>query len=250
MKNETLYLFDLDGTLTPSRQSMEKSFARRFIPFIKEQSTYIVSGSDIAKVKEQLPAEVFFGVSGILSSMGNEFYIKGKEIFNRGFIENDALLSSLEMERKNAKYPFSLYPNYIEKRFGAINFSVLGRDCPFSERVKYKSWDDEFGERKAIINRLAQKFSDYEFSIGGTISIDIVEKGFGKEQAADILRKQFPKSKIIFFGDKIFTGGNDYSLAQRLLKLKNVEIYEVKNPSECLKLFCRLTQNGTPVAQK
>ncbi|MDR1952207.1 MAG: HAD-IIB family hydrolase [Elusimicrobiota bacterium] len=237
MSNESLYLFDLDGTLTPARLPMEEYFARRFIPFIKTNSAYIVSGSDIVKVKEQIPSEIFFYICGIFSSMGNEIYKKGEKIFSRPFVEDALLVDLLTTERKRTKYPFKLFPNYLEKRCGAINFSVLGRDCPHSERIKYKNWDDSSGERKEIVDRLKKLCPGYEFSIGGNISIDIVKKGFGKEQVIDILRKEFPKTKIIFFGDKIDEGGNDYSLVQYLRAAGNYEIHGVENPKECLEIL-------------
>ena len=62
--------------------------------------------------------------------------------------------------------------------------------------------------------------------------MDITPKGCGKEQVATKLRAQFPDEKIIFFGDKTFEGGNDYSLAVAVLELGNSSVVQVSGPDE------------------
>jgi phosphomannomutase len=232
--NKNIYLFDMDGTLTPARLPMTKRFAGWFRKFIKENYVFIVSGSDIEKIKSQTPKDIFESVSGVYASMGNEFYKQGKCVYVKDFNPPTELLNLLEQYRKNTKYNGALFPNYIELRRGMVNFSVLGRDCPYEERIKYKIWDDKNGERIAIQKSLSQKFKDLDISLGGNISMDITPKGYGKEQTALLLRKEFPANKIIFTGDRTKEGGNDYSLAQALLKLGNAEIIQVENPQEVM----------------
>jgi len=229
-----IYLFDMDGTLTPARLPMTEEFAVWFRKFISENQVFIVSGSDIEKIKSQMPRDIFENVSGIYASMGNEFYKKGECLYIKDFNPPKELLILLEQYRRNTKYTGTLFPNYIEYRRGMINFSVLGRDCPYEERTKYKAWDDKNGERAAIQKELNGKFKELDISIGGNISMDIVPEGFGKEQVAERLRGDFPNAKIIFTGDRTKEGGNDYSLARALLKLGNAEIVQVENPQEVI----------------
>jgi phosphomannomutase len=226
---KAIYLFDMDGTLTPSRLPMTEDFAKKFSGFVDKNVVYIVSGSDIEKIKEQLPINIFSKVEGIFASMGNEFYKNGKEVFKRDFIDDPSLVSNLKTYRKNTKYPYQLYPNFIEMRCGAINFSVLGRDCPHAERLKYNQWDCVNNERKEIVLQLVKRYPNYDFSIGGNIGIDIVPKGCGKEQVADLLRQDYPDNKIIFIGDMMEIGGNDYLLAMRLKEIGNSEIIAVSD---------------------
>jgi phosphomannomutase len=150
----------------------------------------------------------------------------------------------LEQYRKNTKYDGTLFPNYIEHRRGMLNFSVLGRNCPYEERIKYKNWDDKSRERIVIQKELSAKFKDLDISLGGNISMDIVPKGFGKEQAAQALRKEFPYSKIIFTGDRTNKDGNDYSLAQALIKLGNAEIIQVENPQDVIERLDKIDKSG------
>jgi phosphomannomutase len=232
---EVIYLFDMDGTLTPSRQPMTEKFAKWFYDFINKNETYIVTGSDIGKIKDQIPENIYEKIGGIYASMGNELYKKGKIVYRRDFKPKKSLLKHLEAYRKNTKYPGQLYPNYIEKRCGMINFCVLGRDCPNEARVEYGKWDAVNGERLEIQKELTKLFKELDIVIGGAISIDIVPKGFGKEQVADRVRKTYPKSLIVFVGDRTEEGGNDYSLAQRLLQLGNSEVIAVKDPEDTIK---------------
>ncbi|MDR2191617.1 MAG: HAD-IIB family hydrolase [Endomicrobium sp.] len=235
--SKNIYLFDMDGTLTPARLKMTEDFAVWFRKFIAQNEVFIVSGSDIEKIKSQTPDDIFKNVSGVYASMGNEFYKNGVRIYAKDFNAPKELLDLLENYRQNTKYGGKLFPNYIERRRGMVNFSVLGRDCPYEERIKYKKWDDENKERKRIQKSLSEKFKDLDISLGGNISMDITPKGFGKEQTAFLLRKEFPNSKIIFTGDRTKEGGNDYALAQVLLKLGNAQIVQVENPQDVVKFF-------------
>lgn len=231
----TVYVFDMDGTLTPARLPMTSDCANRFCKWQKTHKSFIATGSDYAKVEEQLPENVINAFTGIYCSMGNVLKSRGKDIYNKkGYIPDSVLLSALESHRRNTKYPGKLFPNYIEQRPGMINFSVLGRDCPYAEREKYAAWDKENHERLTIRSELKKEFPDLEIAIGGSISIDITPAGNGKGQIADHLRRTYPDEEIVFFGDRTFEGGNDYELAQALLKFKNTRIVQVSGPAEVL----------------
>ena len=48
----------MDGTLTPPRLPMTEDFAETFVPWLAHHKAFIATGSDFAKVKEQLPDSV------------------------------------------------------------------------------------------------------------------------------------------------------------------------------------------------
>ena len=123
----------------------------------------------------------------------------------------------------------------MELRPGMLNFSVLGRNCPFSERARYNEWDNIHRERETIVKEVNEKFPEYEASSGGKISIDIVTKGGGKEQIAQKIRESYPNDKIIFIGDRTEKGGNDYALAEALRNMENTEVVQVNSPEDVLK---------------
>ena len=241
-EKNTVFLADMDGTLTPARLPMTEDFTQVFLDFIRKNIFYVVSGSDLGKIQEQLPKIVLDEVAGVFCSMGNEFYMKDKLIYRNDFNPEKSLLDRLENYRKNTSYDGPLFDNYIEHRQGMLNFSVLGRKCPQEQRAAYKKWDDIHGERVRIAAELSELYPDYDISVGGNISIDIVPHGFGKDQVAEKVREKYPLAKIVFIGDRIQKGGNDYSLAQALLKLGNVEIVEVNGPDDTLR-FLKERQN-------
>lgn len=229
-----IYIFDMDGTLTPARQPMKPDFHYRFLGWLKAHLAYLAAGSNYEKVTEQLMPDIVSAFSGIYSSMGNVFHQKGQEIYRQEIKLNKELLKSLEQYRKNTAYTGKLYGNYLELRPGMLNFSVLGRNCPFSERQAYNEWDKVHHEREAIARELNAKFSEYEISVGGKISVDIVAKGCGKEQIAYRVREMYPEHKIIFIGDRTEPGGNDYALAEALRVMDNTEVIAVTSPEDVL----------------
>lgn len=225
----------MDGTLTPARQPMQKDFSFRFLPWLKTNLAYIAAGSNYEKLTEQLPPDIVSSFSGIFSSMGNVYHQKGQEVYKNEIKLDKEMLKSLERFRKSTTYEGKLYSNYMELRPGMLNFSILGRNCPFSEREKYHEWDNIHHEREKIAKYMNDNFKDYDFSLGGKISIDIVPRGFGKEQIAHVIRKNHPNDKIIFIGDRVVEGGNDYTLAQALRAMENTEVIAVENPEDVLK---------------
>ena len=229
-----IYIFDMDGTLTPARQPMDPDFARRFIVWAKSHLAYLAAGSNFEKVSEQLPSAILDSFSGIYSSMGNVFHQKNKEIYRNEIQLKKELLQTLERYRKNTQYDGKLYGNYLELRPGMLNFSVLGRNCPFSERSRYNEWDNIHHEREAVAQEVNEKFPEYEASVGGKISVDIVMKGCGKEQIAQKIRERHPNDKIIFIGDRTEPGGNDYALAEALRQMENTEVVSVSTPQDVL----------------
>lgn len=230
----TIYVFDMDGTLTPARLPMTKEFEKIFLPWLKSHTAYIATGSDYKKVGEQLPQIVIDEFDGIYGSMGNTLFKKGELIYKKEIEYDTNLLADLEEFRKNTKYPNILFANYIEKRIGMINFSVIGRECTYEERERYTAWDKENGERKSIQQILSKKYPQYDFELGGNISIDIIPNGCGKGQIAHHLREQYQSEKIIFLGDRTFEGGNDYALAHELSLMENTQVVQVENPTEVI----------------
>ena len=236
-KDSAIYVFDMDGTLTPARKPMMPDFAAKFEGFLKNSRAFIATGSDFAKVREQMPQHIMDCFEGIFCSMGNLLWSKGKTVYKNEIDVPPAMLKKLSYYRKNTKYSGPLYENFIEKRTGMVNFSVLGRNCPYEAREQYKEWDAKNGERKSMQKELGRLFPGWEIVVGGSISIDITPAGKGKSQIAEYLRRHNPAEKIIFFGDRTFPGGNDYELAQALAKMDNTKTVQISGPEEVLEIL-------------
>jgi len=229
-----VFVADMDGTLTPARLPMTREFAVFFNKFIESHTFFIVSGSDYKKICEQISVRLAEKVDGVYTSMGNELYEHGKLMYRSDFHPDKGLINLLETYRRNTTYDQQLYPNYIEVRQGMVNFSVLGRDCPNKARAAYKLWDNKHHERETIRAELERLYPQYDISVGGNISIDIVPHGCGKEQVAPKIREKFPSAEIIFLGDRTMPGGNDHSLARALTKLDGTRVIQVEGPEDTL----------------
>ena len=159
-----IFIFDVDGTLTPSRQPMTKEFQKFFKEWIKDNNFYLVTGSDIEKLQEQM-CMYDISAEGIFTCCGNEFWkpdphivnISAEMIYDNEFKVSRKLKKLLGTILSNSQYPYR-YGNHIENRGSMVNFSIVGRDCTQEQREEYFKYDNEKGERKII--RDAQTFFD------------------------------------------------------------------------------------------
>ena len=209
-----VFVFDVDGTLTPPRQLIDKEFAEVFLSFCKNNIVYLCSGSDWTKVKEQVTIEVINETSGVFTCSGNTFWTsKGEEVpsLRNDFDVPAELIKDLEGLVKSSNFPIKT-GKHIDLRMGMVNFSTVGRNCSKEERDKYSKWDEEVGERKSVVACLKSKYPDIDFNIGGEISIDIHPIGSDKSRAIKVIREWHKEESpsICFFGDKIWPGGNDF----------------------------------------
>ena len=114
----------------------------------------------------------------------------------------------------------------IEDRGSQITFSALGQEAPLDEK---KAWDPDFKKRekiKAILDPLIPEFS---VNLGGSTSIDVTKPGIDKAYGIRKLRDTLGIAikDMIFVGDAIFPGGNDYPAKQA-----GVVSIEVRDPDE------------------
>ena len=225
------YLFDIDGTLTPHRQPMVKSFKIFFADWISKKrdqnaKVFLVTGSDKDKTIEQIGLPLWRFVDGSYQNCGNKLYKKGKFIKQSKWRMSAYLRLDILMLLEKSPF-FGLAENNIEERSGMANISCIGRTATKQQRETYHEYDKRVGERKEMVARLSMLHPKLEFSIGGQISIDVYPKGKDKSQ---VLRDM--TGGTIFFGDKC-EGGNDYHISRKSDKYYNVnnweETYEILN---------------------
>ena len=212
MINQNVYIFDVDGTLTPPRQKINKQFASFFVSFCEQKPVFLATGSDYKKVKEQITKDIISKVDGIFTCMGNELWVNDEKVYFKELKIPAEVQLWLTGQLYESKYPKEKCGNiHFEHRTGMLNFSVVGRDISKDIRSEYSNWDKISKEREKIVKNFNKLFKHYnlEACIGGEISIDIQKTGSDKGQIFDYL--SFYKTKV-FFGDKCKPSGNDYSL--------------------------------------
>jgi phosphomannomutase len=219
------YVFDVDGTLTPSRGKIDHDFAAFFYRFCLNNTVYLVTGSDYEKTLEQLGEDICHAVRGCYNCSGNVLMHQGEEIYRTEFKLTDEERSALKNELYASGFPIRT-GNHIEERTGAVNFSIVGRNANTVERQQYVEWDNALDERNGIVKRLNASFPRLQCVVGGETGIDIFEKGMDKSQIVQDVKP------FVFFGDKCEVGGNDHSI---FMKADNA--YYVHNWEETYRLL-------------
>ena len=244
-----IFIFDVDGTLTPSRQKMTKEFKDFFSIWSALNTFYLVTGSDLPKLQEQMDG-LDIESQGIFTCCGNEFWqsdpaVHPKHcdlIYERKFKPPKDLIKYLEQQLEKSKYPVRA-GNHIEDRETLLNFSIVGRDCSLEERLEYHKYDTNNKEREKITEFIREEWPELDAVIGGQISIDIYPKGNDKSQILNIIQQErlVEPDEYIFIGDKTEKGGNDYPLAQLMKKTDNCSYYQTDGPEQTQKILEKLS---------
>ena len=212
-----VYLFDIDGTLTPPRQKMDPDFARIFLQFARDNIVYLSTGSDRPKALEQVGWAVFNACRGVFTCCGNEFWEGEKLVYEREFYPGIRLVNFLKYCAEKSNFPVKT-GRHLEYRKGMLNFSVVGRNATQEQRARYAEWDARKHEREEIAYTILaerERFGEIDVSIGGEISIDIYPVGRDKSQSVKTAR-QLHSLPIVFVGDKMSPNGNDYPAMKAL----------------------------------
>ena len=122
--------------------------------------------------------------------------------------------------------PAQTWGDLIQDRGSQITFSGLGQQAPLEEK---KKWDPDFAKRKKIKVLLDKLIPEFSVRLGGATSIDVtkhgIDKAYGIRKLRDVLGIAIPE--MIFIGDAVFPGGNDYPA-----KEAGALSIEVKDPHE------------------
>ena len=233
------YIFDVDGTLTPSRGKIDEEFLKWFLEFVKWHNVHLVTGSDRSKTVEQIGKELYEKVECVYNSSGNTKHKKGVCVFNTKDFELPKVAHKFLVKKMISSKWEPKTGLHFDTRPGLLNFSVVGRNATKEQRKKYVKYDTTTKERQLISDEFNKKFSE-KFNIvsqvAGETGLDIIEIGKDKAQ---ILKDFTFQDELIFFGDNIQPGGNDWGIAQVIEygPYDRTDVYHVKNWKETWKIL-------------
>ena len=220
------FIFDVDGTLTPSRKQMDIGFSAEFLIFCCKFDTYLVTGSDREKTIEQVGLDIYNRCKRVFNCSGSDIYDGNNSVYRSNWKPSNELISFLNDELDFSDFPIRT-GNHIEHRPGGINFSILGRgEGSMNGRDEYVKWDINTNERRDIVARLNDNFPDLNVQIGGQTGLDISDS-----DKSQIIKFFNFDDEVHFFGDMMEQGQNDYPLA-RAVKERLGKTYHVKNWEE------------------
>ena len=173
-----VYIFDVDGTLTPSRRTMTEDFLEFFNGWSKRNSFWLVSGSDLDKMKEQVPEYILERAEGIFTCGGNQMWREGSSRqwptewllkYENKFTPPQNLLTYLGDRVRMSETPI-MATKHIENRSAMLNFSIVGRDCTLEERKDYFKYDNIVKERETFTKTIKLGWPELDAVIGGRIN--------------------------------------------------------------------------------
>jgi phosphomannomutase len=218
-----LIVYDLDGTLAESKSSLDAKMGALLHDLLGVVKVAIISGGTWGQFETQVLSKLPQGGRlvnlSILPTCGTKFFQYNgdwKNLYSEDLTadEKSKIVSSLNKAAGQAGFEAAkVWGEVIEDRGSQITFSALGQQAPLEEKDK---WDPDYAKRKkikAIVDTLIPEFS---VRMGGATSIDVtksgIDKAYGVRKLRDILGISL--KEMIFIGDALFPGGNDYPAEQ------------------------------------
>jgi len=214
-----LIVFDLDGTLAESKSSLDIEMASLLHDLLGIVKVAIISGGGWPQFEKQilsnLPQDEVLKNLSLLPTCGTQFYQykrAWKRIYSEDFSpkEKTKIINELKNALNTTDFEIEhIWGDEIEDRGSQITYSALGQQAPIEEKIK---WDTDFAKRKKIQEILSVSIPEFSVHLGGTTSVDItkpgIDKAYGIMKLQDKLNIEI--EEMIFIGDAIFPGGNDY----------------------------------------
>jgi phosphomannomutase len=239
-----LIVFDLDGTLAESKASIDPEMSALLGGLLDDVQVSVISGGNWPQFEKQvlshLPHDDRLKRLSLLPTCGTKFFrfdTSWKELYSEDFTadEKKTIMSALNgsLEQSGFK-PGKTWGPMIEDRGSQITFSALGQQAPIEEKAK---WDPDFAKRKKINAILTPSIPQFSVRMGGATSIDVtkhgIDKGYGIRKLRDALGIAI--EDMIFVGDAVFPGGNDYPAKQAgALSIRVRDPHETKRVIEAI----------------
>jgi phosphomannomutase len=214
-----LIVFDLDGTLAESKSALDTEMAALLHDLLGIVKVAVISGGDWPQFEKQLlfnlPRDDRLLNLSLLPTSGTKFFKYSgdwKKLYSEDLTtdEKEKIISSLRKAVGEAGFQAEkVWGEVIEDRGTQITFSALGQQAPLEEKDK---WDPDFAKRKKIKAVLDSLIPEFSVRMGGATSIDVtkpgIDKAYGIRKLRDLLG--ISVAEMIFIGDALFVGGNDY----------------------------------------
>jgi HAD superfamily hydrolase (TIGR01484 family) len=214
-----LLVFDLDGTLAESKAPIDAETARLLAALLGVMQAAVISGGDWPQFETQVLARLAAGGNlerlSLLPTCGTRFYQYDggwSKRYSQDLSPEQKQRIVAALEEAVAASGFQAERTWgepIEDRESQITYSALGQRAPLDEKTR---WDPDFAKRKAIKARLDTTLAEFSVRLGGSTSIDVtlpgIDKAYGIRKLQEILG--IPIAEMLFVGDALFPGGNDY----------------------------------------
>ena len=216
--------FDLDDTLAITKSEVSDRMSDLLGKLMEKYDVCVITGGRFEQIEKQVikrlevPAHLLNRFHP-MPTCGTRYY-RYDELEKKWALQYAEDLST-EQKKKIAKVLESSAKEMglwcekpageiIEDRFSQMTLSALGQQA--SPEAKY-AWAEKYkAVRPAFRDKVAEQLPDLEVRIGGTTSTDVtlpgIDKAYGMKKLIEALA--ISKDEILFMGDKLEAGGNDY----------------------------------------
>jgi phosphomannomutase len=239
-----LVAFDLDGTLAESKQPLQEPMGEALADLLGVAHVAVISGGDWPQFEKQvasrLPARADLTRLWLMPTTGTKLYrydAKWYAVYAELFddAQKKAIFEAFDASLKATGFvPEKTWGERIEDRGSQITFSALGQQAPLDAK---EHWDPDFAKRKVIQADLRTRLPGLSINMGGATSIDITREGVDKAYGLKKLRDAsgIELDAMMFIGDAIFPGGNDYPA-----KELGLDTVKVRDPQETLSVIAAI----------
>lgn len=227
--------FDLDDTLAITKSPISDRMSELLRKLLEKYEVCVISGGKFEQFERQVIDRLDVGPLlqrklHMMPTCGTRYY-RYDEVEDEWVMQyaedlteeqKKQIVAAAEEGAKALGYwEEKPYGAIIEDRGSQVTFSALGQEAPAEEKYK---WDPTGEKKLKLRNYLAEKLPDLEVRAGGSTSIDItrigIDKAYGMEKLMNTL--EIGKEQILFVGDKLQEGGNDYPV--RAMGIDTVEV--------------------------
>lgn len=216
--------FDLDDTLAVTKSPISDRMSELLGRLLEKYDVCIISGGKFEQFQRQVvdrleaPAHLLNKLH-LMPTCGTRYYrydeLKGEWALqyaeDLSADQKKQIVETLEVTAKEVGlWVDEPYGPIIEDRESQITYSALGQQAP--AEAKY-AWAEKFVEEKKILRaKVAELLPDLEVRLGGSTSVDVtrigIDKAYGMQKLIDAI--EVDKGEILFIGDRLEEGGNDY----------------------------------------
>lgn len=228
--------FDLDDTLAITKSEISDRMSELLSRLLEKYDVCVITGGRFEQIEKQVVSrleapEHLLNKLHLMPTCGTRYY-RYDELDRKWVLQYAEDLSKEQKAKivaaleKVAKDMGIWCDNpageIIEDRHSQITMSALGQQA--TPEAKY-AWAEKYKEVRPVYrDKVAELLPDLEVRIGGTTSTDItlpgIDKAYGMRKLIDAI--DVSKDEILFFGDKLQEGGNDYPV--KAMGIDSIEV--------------------------
>lgn len=239
-----LIAFDLDGTLAPSKSHFNPRMINLFDRLLEKYQVCVISGGKYELFQRQFLTQITKETHNLerlhlMPTSGTRYYKFKNGAWELQYAEDftpeqkKKIIKALDEGLDESGYRADkTYGETIEDRDSQITLSILGQEIVAElgeEGVRIKEeWDPDGTKKLKIRDIVALKIPEFSVRAAGATSIDITLPGVDKAYGMNKLMSEtgIKKEEILYMGDKIIPGGNDYAVEEMGIDCISVRTWE------------------------